>query len=512
MRIERALLDVEARAARTEALLAAIVSCSDDAVISKSLDGRITSWNEGASRLFGYSLEEALGQPVLMIVPPELHEEESRILARLARGERIDHFETVRVAKDGRRIDVSLAISPIRDDDGTVIGASNVSRDISERKRMEEQLRVADRRKDEFIAILGHELRNPLAPIRTAAEVLRRTAGSNPECVHLCDILERQVQQMTRLLDDLLDVSRITQGKINFRSQAVDIGMIVQRAVEAIRPLVQRRGHRLTVDVLREPCTVVGDFERLVQLVTNLLNNAAKYTPDGGDIQVRILPRDAGVEIHVKDDGIGIAPGVLPHVFDLFVQDQTARETQDGLGIGLSLVRMIARHHGGSVVARSEGVGRGSEFIVTLPATIKPLAGPSDAPASQAATSRKRIVVVDDNRDALDSLAMLLRLSGHDVTTVTDGESAVSVVLSLAPDFAIIDIGLPGVSGYEVALRLRKANCTVPLAALTGYGSGEDRERSQLTGFDHHFVKPVDPAVLGRVLNSLSTAGAKSRA
>jgi signal transduction histidine kinase len=303
-----------------------------------------------------------------MIIPPEHHHEERLILERLGRGERIDHFETVRVAKDGRPIDVSLTISPVHDGSGRVVGASKVARDVSERKRMEEKLREADRRKDEFMAMLGHELRNPLAPIRNVAALLRRTTAGNDASAELCLILERQVQQMTRLLDDLLDVNRFTRGKIRFQLELVDLATVVQHAVEASGPLIDRHRHLLHVDLPAEPLQLHGDSVRLVQMLTNLLNNAAKYTPEGGRIDLAVARRGTSLEVRVKDNGVGIRPELLRKVFDLFVQaDRSISDVQEGLGLGLTLVRMIAEHHGGVVEAVSAGPGRGSEFIVTLP-------------------------------------------------------------------------------------------------------------------------------------------------
>jgi PAS domain S-box-containing protein len=501
-RFERALEEARANAHETDALLASIVQSSDDAILSKMLDGRITSWNDGARRLFGYEREEVIGQPILLIVPDECQDEERDILRRLARGERIDHFETVRKRKDGQRVDVSLTISPIRDRSGRIVGASNVARDISERKRIEEHLRLADRRKDEFLAMLGHELRNPLAPIRTVTEVLQRTLVDNPRAVELCAILERQVQQMTRLLDDLLDVTRITRGTIRFEKQRVELSAVIQRAVEAAGPLITRRKQRLRVGVPRVPVYVAGDFARLVQLVTNLLNNAAKYTPNGGRIALRVVRRDGEIDIRIQDNGAGISPEMLPRVFDLFVQTETATGMQEGLGIGLTLVRAVAEHHGGRVRARSAGPGRGSRFDVTLPVlTCEGDVAPAPvAPAAAIVAARKRIVIVDDNRDALEALATLLRLSGHDVIVAMNGHEGLRLVEQMSPDLALLDIGMPGMSGYEVARRLREAGCTVKLAAVTGYGGPEDRERSRAAGFDHHFVKPVDPAGLERLL------------
>ena len=367
------ICDVERRerAAYLEnALLAAIVESSNDAIISKSLDGTITSWNGAAERMFGYRTEEAVGRSIALIIPPEHRHEEAGLLARLARGERIEHFETVRMRKDGARIDVSLTISPVRDSTGRVVGASKIARDISERKRMEAQLREAHRRKDEFIAVLGHELRNPLAPIRTAAEVLRRTSSGDEATAEMCRMLQRQVQQMARLIDDLLDVSRITSGKIRFRRERVDLAQVVKRAIETSAPVLTQRRHRLRVDLAPGPLTVDGDSARLLQMIANLLDNAAKYTPEGGDILLSATRRESAFELRIEDTGIGIAHEMLPDIFDLFVQaTRSGTDAQEGLGIGLALVRTIAEHHGGSVVASSAGAGRGSAFVVRLPAT-----------------------------------------------------------------------------------------------------------------------------------------------
>jgi CheY-like chemotaxis protein len=353
--------------------------------------------------------------------------------------------------------------------------------------------------------MLGHELRNPLAPIRNVAEVLRRTSAGNATTERLCMMLERQVQQMTRLLDDLLDVSRITRGTIKFQRDWVDLANVVQRAVEASRPLAERRRHVLLVDVPKGPLYVRGDAVRLVQMLTNLLNNAAKYTSKGGRITLTLSRRDDRFELRVKDNGIGITGEMLPRIFDLFVQaPRSESEMQEGLGIGLTLVRMIAERHGGVVQARSEGVGRGSEFVVSLPAAAddtQPLTVPKVP--DERPVGRKRIVILDDNRDASESLATLLRLSGHDVFVEVEARDAVQRVEKVGPDLALLDIGLPGMDGYDLARRLRANGCTVPLAALTGYGSPEDRERARQAGFDHHFVKPIDPLALERLLATL---------
>jgi PAS domain S-box-containing protein len=501
-----ALRAAEERAEHSQAFLAAIIESSDDAIVSKSLDGRIKSWNRGAERLFGYSADEVIGKSITIIIPPELQYQEQGILARIVKGERIEHFETVRVAKDGRRIDVSLTISPILDRQGRVIGASKSSRDITDRKRAEEALRTADRRKNEFLAMLGHELRNPLAPIRNVTEMLRRTGGGDTVREPLYAMLERQVQQMTRLLDDLLDVGRITQGKIKFQHEMIDFQVAIVRAVEASGPFIERRRHRLSISVPDGELPMLGDMARLVQMITNLLNNAAKYTPEGGAISLSAERSGTFVEIRVKDNGGGIAPEMLPRVFDLFVQaDPALRQSQDGMGIGLTLVKSIVEHHGGSVRAVSAGRGQGSEFIVRLPMVPEMAASKSPrAPMQEmrVAAAPRRVLLVDDNRDLAESLAALLRSDGHEVSIAPDGPAALRMVQAQEPDLALIDIGLPGMSGYEVAQRLRAMGCVARLVAVTGFGGAEERERSQEAGFDAYFVKPIDPDALDRLVAS----------
>jgi PAS domain S-box-containing protein len=491
----------EAEEAR--ALLAAIVESSDDAIVSKTLEGIITSWNDGARRLFGYTSEEIIGRPITTLIPPELHQEETAILARLRSGDRIDHYETVRVTKDGRRVEVSLTVSPVRDSTGRVIGASKVARDITDRRLAERVQADAERHKDEFLAMLGHELRNPLAPIRNIAEILRRRAIGDPEQQQLSRVLDRQVQQMTRLLDDLLDMSRIRQGKLQLQKETVDALTVVARAVETSRPFIDSRRHILDVSLPTESIRVHGDVTRLVQLLGNLLNNAAKYTPDGGTITITVKASEGDAEISVRDTGIGISPELLPTVFDMFVQgDQTLGRAHGGLGIGLTLVRTIAELHAGSVAVRSEGAGRGSEFIVRLPRVQAGQGGEGAGRLLPERRSRdtKRVVIVDDNRDAADSLAMMLRMGKHEVVAVGTGQEALDAVRRLRPDLVLLDIGLPDIDGYDVAQQLRSEGYSGTLAALTGHGLPEDRERARRAGFDHHLVKPVDPRTLEAML------------
>ena len=346
--------------------LAAIVESSDDAIVSKNLDGIIMSWNRGAEKLFGYTAGEAIGQPIKMLMPPDRVNEELGILQRIREGLRMDHYETMRRRKDGSLVDVSLSVSPILER-GTVVGASKIARDITERKRAEAALREIDRRKEEFLAMLSHELRNPLAPMRHAVTLLQQ-ADEEEIRRQACAILDRQVEHMTKLVEELLDISRISRGGIEVHKQQIDLASIVETAVETSRPLVEAAGHKLEVTLPQAPVSIVGDGQRLAQVVSNLLNNAAKYTPRGGRIGLNISTAPNAAAISVRDNGIGIAAGDLPRLFNMFTQlDGARRCSPDGMGVGLALARQLVELHGGTIEARSEGLGRGSEFTVRLP-------------------------------------------------------------------------------------------------------------------------------------------------
>lgn len=615
-----------------QALLAAIIQSSDDAIVSKSLDGIILSWNAGAERVFGYPAEEAIDQPITLIIPPELHQEEKKILERLRNGQRIDHFETVRVAKDGRRLDVSLSISPVRDRSGRIIGASKVARDITDRKRaerqlqeseerfrflaetipsivftsdpngkltyvnkrwleyfgmpadqiemswadlprhpddedrcriewskalrdgkqfdievrnrrydgvyrwfvtravplrnssgrivswfgvttdihdqkqMQDQLREADRLKDEFLATLAHELRNPLAPIKNSVQFLRMSGGVQANGNHAAEIIDRQVNHLVRLVDDLLEVSRITRGRVELRKEAIELIAIVNNAVETSKPVIDAAGHDLEVSLPLETLTLDADPVRLSQVLANLLNNAAKYTDPGGKIWLTARREADEVVVSVRDTGVGIPSAILPHIFEMFVQaDRSLGRSQGGLGIGLTLAQTLVKQHGGRIEARSEGPGRGSEFIVRLPLRKEQTAEEAGAPTpddSVAASNALRILVVDDNKDSAESLSMCLGLSGHRVEMVHQGLAALETAFAYRPDVIVLDIGLPDIDGYQVATRLRQqpAFAQVLLIALTGYGQEEDRQRCFDAGFDEHMVKPADPALLEETL------------
>jgi PAS domain S-box-containing protein len=482
--------------------LAAIVESSDDAIIGKDMEGTITSWNRAAERLYGYSAAEIVGRPIAVLIPPDHDNDFPAIMERLRRGERIEHYETVRIAKDGRRIDVSLTISPIKDATGRIVGASKIARDISERKQMEARLREADRRKDEFLAVLGHELRNPLAAIRNVSQLMLLMTEGDGRYRELSLMLERQVGHMARLLDDLLEVGRIVHGKIRFVREAIDLAAVVGQAIETARPLIEAKRLRLRVDVPAEPLRTHGDATRLVQAVSNLLNNAAKYTPTGGEIRVSARGAPEALVVSVSDNGIGIAPELQGRIFDFFFQgERGVAEAPDGLGIGLGLVRTIVEHHGGTVRVRSDGPGTGSEFIVTLPGAENARAGqPPAAETVESDSAGGRILLVDDNRDALSALALLLRQRGHTVFTAAAGAPALEMAASLTPELIVLDIAMPGMDGYEVMRRMRENGFTDRIAALTGYGSDDERRRALGAGFDAHFVKPVDPAALEKLL------------
>ena len=376
---------------------------------------------------------------------------------------------------------------------------SSLQREIVRSRQAEEELQDANRRKDEFLAMLSHELRNPLAPIRNAVEVIRRLAPPDPKLTMARDVVDRQVSLLARLVEELLDVSRISQGKIALKKEPVDLARIIAHSVETTRPLIDARGQTLTVSVPPAPVWLSADFARLSQVVSNLLNNASKYTGEGGRIDLGASAEEGAARIMVRDNGSGIEPHLLHKVFDLFVQGERALDRgQGGLGIGLTLVKRLVELHNGEVEAASDGPGRGATFIVTLPciAAVEPLRQAPQPPVSKGSeVYGRRVLVVDDNIDAAESTAAFLRLEGHEVKAVHDGLQALASLKVFDPHVVVLDIGLPGLDGYAVARQLRSRGDTshVLLVALTGYGQKEDRARAEEAGFDYHFVKPADP-------------------
>jgi PAS domain S-box-containing protein len=538
---------------QAEQLRLIVQATTDYAIFMLDAQGRVATWNAGAERITGYKAGEIVGRHFSAFYTQEAvdrkwPDHELTVAGREGRFE----DEGWRVRKDGSTYWSNVIITALRDRADHLVGFSKVTRDLTERKRADDELRrahdsleqrvrertselasanaalwseveerrrlegelqqrvhelaEADRHKNEFLAMLAHELRNPLAPIRNAVQILKMPTADRRTVEQTREMMERQLAHLVRLVDDLLDVSRIMRGKISLDRHPVDLASVVGRAVETAQPAIDAHGHELTVTLPDRPILLDADVVRLAQVLSNLLANAAKYTERAGRISLTASAEGDDVVIGVKDTGVGIAPDLLPRVFDLFVQaERSLARSNGGLGVGLTLVKRLVEMHGGTVAAHSEGLGRGSEFVVRLPALRKlPARGEGD-PAGQPAVpegGRRRVLVVDDNVDAADSAAMLLRLWGHQVRTVYDGLAVLQAVRDFQPDVILLDIGLPGMTGYEVAQQLRaQPNLeSVVLAAMTGYGQEEDRRRSKAAGFNHHLVKPLDPLTLQSLL------------
>ncbi|HEY5933535.1 MAG TPA: ATP-binding protein [Kofleriaceae bacterium] len=480
-----------------------VSSVKDYAIFMLDPQGNVASWNAGAERIKGYRADEIIGHHFSQFYTEE-EKYSGKCELELEVASKVGRFEDEgwRVRKDGTRFWANVVIGAVRNERGELVGFSKVTRDLTERKANEEERAArlaaekANRAKDEFLAMLGHELRNPLAPIVTALQLLKLRGEMRSSKEH--QIIERQVKHMMHLVDDLLDVSRITRGKIELVKTRVAIQDLLAKAIEIASPLLEQRRHHLNVDVGDALIYVDGEEARLVQVFANLITNAAKYTESGGHVSIAVSTNSGEVSVAVADDGVGIEPELLPRIFDLFVQGaQQTDRAAGGLGLGLTVVRSLIELHGGRVEAHSGGKGRGSTFTARLPvvATGSAQPGPLTQPAMIAATLGpvRRILVVDDNDDARVLLAELLSRQGHDVQTASDAAAALDVVKGFTPDVAILDIGLPVMDGYELAQRLRSQIAPIPrLIALTGYGQESDRERSRLAGFDLHLVKPVD--------------------
>jgi PAS domain S-box-containing protein len=481
-------------------LLAAIVESSDDAIISKNLEGIITSWNQGAQRIFGYSSEEAIGRSITMLIPEDRQDEEPRILSRIRQGERIDHFETLRRRKDGELLDISLTVSPIKDDEGNVIGASKIARDIRRLKRVEEELRMANEHKNQFLATLAHELRAPLAPLRSALDLLEMS-GDDPQInAKARAIMDRQVRQMVRLVEDLFDVGRISNGKLILKRARIDVRDTVRAAIETCLPAIEQAGHTLESDLPATPMPVDADPARLAQVFCNLINNAVKYTPRGGRIRITVRhAEDDKARITVADNGVGIPADMRSRIFDLFTQlDRPLERSTEGLGLGLTLTRQLVTIHGGEIDVQSEGAGKGSEFIVHLPLAAGVDLLESDRPAmplSPAIGCGLRVLIVDDNADSADALSMMLAGLNNVTRVAHDGAAAVEVAGDFLPDVILMDIEMPRLSGFDACRRIREraSGASAFVIALTGRGQEEDETCSRASGFDMHLLKPVEP-------------------
>jgi PAS domain S-box-containing protein len=482
-----------------------------DAVMVADAQGRVTLLNPVAEALTGWDAD-ALGQPVeavFRILNEATREPVENPVGKVLREGAVVGLgnHTVLIGRDGRERPIDDSGAPIRDGRGRVVGVVLVFRDITERRAAEQRLYENDRRKDEFLAMLAHELRNPLAPIRNAAHTLTLLGQPDERLRWVSGVIERQVGLITRLVDDLLDVSRITSGKITLQRERVPVAAVIAQAVETARPAAESRHENLAVEVADDAGVVDGDSARLVQAVGNLLDNAIKYSEDGGQVRLTAHADAQEVVIVVRDEGVGIDAELLPHVFDLFTQaDRSLERRQGGLGIGLTLVRRLVEMHGGRVEVASEGAGRGSEFTIRLPrlAVDAPAAAARVAAREAPSGPPRRVLVVDDQPDSTDSLALLLRLHGHEVSTAADGPGAVDEFLRSKPEVVFLDLGLPGMSGYDVARRLRAMpeGRDVRLVAVTGYGTEADRERTRAAGFDLHLAKPVDPHAVEALLAS----------
>lgn len=466
------------------------------------LDGqwRLVYLNRQAETLGGSKRESMLGRPWHEAFPPlaGLHAREA--FERARREQAPVELESYDESADRWYL---IKANAMRD-----AGLAVLIQDITVRRRTEEALRNAARRKDEFLATLAHELRNPLAPVRNAVKILHLKGPAVPELQWARDVIDRQVRHMTRLIDDLLDVSRLSRGKIKLQREHVHLAKVVHRAIEACRPLIEQHEHELSVLLPSDPVQVDGDFTRLVQVLSNLLDNAAKYSERGGRIVVTAERQGDDAVVTVRDFGIGIAPDMLSKVFEMFEQaDGFSDKSQGGLGIGLTLVKRLVEMHGGRVEARSEGRGKGSEFVVCLPALTEPAATARQTRRAQSGTmpvSSHRVLIVDDNRDAADSLAMMMKMMGSDVRTAYDGADAVRLARAFRPDVVLLDIGLPTMDGHETARAIRSEpwGKEILLIAVTGWGQDDDRRQSSEAGFDHHLVKPVDPSALLALLAS----------
>jgi len=497
-------------AALQEQRFSSFLEAAPDAVVIADQAGKIVRVNAQTERIFGYGREELTGQPVEILMPERFRVDHTgkraAFVARPSTRPMGPALDLWGLRKDGTEFPVEISLSPIPDHQGILV--ASIVRDVTARRQMEQELRNADRMKDEFLATLGHELRNPLAPICNAVQYLGIEGLKEPGLTTAREVIARQVTIMVRLIDDLLNVSRISRNKLEIRKQRVELAAVLESALEGSRPLLRQGGHELTVSLPPQPVALDADPIRLAQVFVNLLNNAAKYTKPGGHVWLTAELQGSDAVVSVRDNGIGIPGDMLSRIFDMFTQvNQSREQSQGGLGIGLTLVRRLVEMHEGSIEAHSNGPDAGSEFVVRLPI---PVQRPQELPPSvhgpsAAAPSGCRILVVDDNKDSAVSMGMLLQLKGYEIRTAHDGLEAMDVAEAFHPEVMLLDIGLPKLSGYEVARRIRQQpwGGQVILVALTGWGQDEDRRRSHEAGFNFHLVKPVALAALEELMAGL---------
>ena len=523
-------------------LLAAIIDSSEDAIVAKSLDGTILSWNKGAERIFGYAPVEAIGRSIRIIIPADRQNEEDDVLAHVRRGEKVDHFETVRIRKDGREVQISLTVSPVRDNQGRIIGASKVVRDITQRKwaekereqllaktedalhKAEEALHKAEeanRLKEDFLATVSHELRNPLTAILGWATLLEHGKLDPEKTARAVAAIKNNAQAQNQLIGDLLDISRVVAGRLRLDVQPLLPIAPVESALESIRPAAEAKRIRLQVMLDPSAGPVVGDLVRLQQVFWNLLSNAVKFTPREGHVEVCLQRIDSHVEMMVSDTGIGIDPELLPFVFDRFRQGESgANRRAGGLGLGLAIVRSLVELHGGEVRAESKGPGQGAAFTVTLPLmSARPLletkershteTGENVLPLEKAPSLKGlRVLVVDEEESAREIVSLILSQADAQIRTAESAEAALNILDEWQPDILVSDVGMPEVDGYDLIRQIRarpaKTGGSIPAAALTAYARTEDRLRVLSAGYQTHVQKPVQPVELITVVASLA--------
>ena len=490
----RTLDKVAQELAESRARFQALFTNAAVGIAELEADGRLAMVNDALCSILDTARESLVGTPLFDHTHAEDRADLVRMHAALPEGR--DSFAVERrfVRRDGEVRWVKLSVAR---------GVA-VIEDVTERHNAEEELREADRRKDEFLATLAHELRNPLAPIRNSLHIVRMAGAQNPTVERVAGMIERQVGSMVRIVDDLMEISRVSRGKIELRKESVELAAVLRNAVDTSMPLIEAGRHVFGLDMPDEPLLLQGDPVRLSQVFSNLLNNAAKYTPPGGRIQLRVGVEQGNAVICVEDNGDGIPPEMLKRVFNMFTQLGGRERSQGGLGIGLTLARALVEMHGGAIEAASDGPGKGCRFTVRLPLAVE--AGTAQAPVEETIHSldirARRVLVVDDNQDAADSLGMLLQLLGAEVLVVHDGRAALEALDSFRPGVVVLDLGMPGMSGLEVARRMREdpAHRAITLVALTGWGQRDDRRRTREAGFDYHLVKPADLTVLRRIL------------
>ena len=526
----------------TSRRLAAIVASSDDAIIGKDLNGIITSWNDGAERIFGYAADEMIGKSIMRLIPSDRQEEEIEILSRIRRGYRFDHFETIRLAKDGRQLNVSITVSPIKDSAGRVVGASKVARDITERKKAEEEaeklnrerLRLIDgerearsqaeranRLKEEFLATLSHELRTPLNAILGWTNILQLGKLQGEELRDGLDIIERNARVQAQIIQDMLDMSRIISGEVHLDLQRIELPAVLNKSVETLRAMAEAKGVRLQATMDSFAGAIDGDPNRLQQVFSNLFHNAIKFTPKGGKVQVGLKRLKSHVLVSVIDTGEGIAPDFLPRVFDRFQQgDPSTTRRHRGLGLGLSIVKQLVELHGGNVGVSSDGLGQGSTFTVHLPLSavylepdekcrLPKTAAPHQSQSlPEASLDDVHVLVVDDELDAREFAKRLLEMAGARVSMAGSASEAMERIVADRPNVLVCDIAMPGEDGYSLIRRLRASEesqeRSLPALALSAYAQSEDHMKAIRSGFQNHLAKPVEPAELLAIVSSLA--------